>query len=188
LKKIYLFGGIAGGIILLVVAGIIAVFFAGAGFLRENLPALIGGGTSVVSESLRIAEGFFPGAKEIARNIAPGLTENVEKILPLAEIPTKDVGGEEIAPIPRFPGLIRISYASAGQKKTVTYKGKAEFKAATDFYRKEMAALGFKEMVLRASAEEEAYQYRKEKQDLEFRFKKLPNIYKELTELTIREL
>ncbi len=51
-----------------------------------------------------------------------------------------------------------------------------------------MVALGFKKNVVAAFQEQEVYQYRKGRQGLEFRFKKIPSIRLEIKELTVKEL
>ena len=134
------------------------------------------------------AEEILPGVKEKVKEVAPGLTETVEKMIPGIEIPGKDVGGEDIKPIPRYRNMIRVSYSMENQKKIVSYKGKVDFGAAKEFYRKEMLALGFQEKALRASPAEEVYQFKKGSQDLEFTLRKITVVLSEYTELTIKEL
>lgn len=73
-------------------------------------------------------------------------------------------------------------------KKIVSYKGKVDFRAAKEFYQKEMQALGFKRKALKALSEEEVYQFTKGSRELEFRFRKIRAVLSEFTELTIREL
>jgi hypothetical protein len=50
-----------------------------------------------------------------------------------------------------------------------------------------MLALGYNEKIEKASAEEEVYQYKKVKQGLHLRFRKIPAILSKITELTIKE-
>jgi len=167
---------------------IVGTLIVGAGFLRERLPAWLDGGEKLVSQTIRKgAEEVLPGVKERVKEVAPGLTEQVEKIIPGGEIPAKDVNGEEIEPIPRYRDMVRVSYAVENKKRIVSYKGKVEFRAASGFYQKEMLALGFNEKIVKASAEEEVYQYKKGKQGLQLRFRKIPAILSEITELTIKE-
>ena len=188
MKKIILFGGILGGAILVFLVLIIGTLIWGGGILRERLPTWLDGGQRMVSVAIMKAEELFPGVKEQVRQVAPGLIETVEKIIPGGEIPAKDVSGEEIKPIPRFPNMIRVSYAVENQKKMVVYKGRVNFAVVREFYQKEMLAMGFREKVVRAYPEEEIHQFNKGGQDLEFRFRKIPTVLSEFTELTIKEL
>ena len=75
--------------------------------------------------------------------------------------PPPSVGGEDIPGVPRFPGLVRTAYAFSAGKRTVTYRGEAEYAAVAAFYQRELAALGFGRTVLSATAREEVHEYRK---------------------------
>jgi hypothetical protein len=185
-KIVVLLWGIAG----IVVVGMLCiwVFRAGTGFVRENFPQWVDGGKKIISEGINKADKVLPGVKETAEGVVPQLTAKVQEIIPGAEIPAKDVDGEDIQPIPRYPGLIRVSYATDKEKTTVGYKGKVKFEGASEFYKKEMAALGFKEKVISASPGEVVYHYTKGTQVVELKLKKIATIPSEITELTINEL
>ena len=184
MKKLIIGGGIIGLIGILT----IGTLAAGAGYLWEKLPLWVGGGGKIVREATLRAEQSLPGVRAALEGVAPGLTGKIKEIIPDMDVPEKDVGGEDINPIPRHADMIRISYELNSQKKSVVYKGKIGLRAAGDFYKKEMVALGFKEKVVTASPEIEVYQYRKGVQGLEFRFRKIPTVRLEITELTIKEL
>jgi hypothetical protein len=188
MRKIVMWGGILGGSVFVILALTVWGLIWGVGILRERLPSWVGGGERLVSAAIMKAEEILPGVKEKVKEVAPGLKETVEKLTPGIEIPGKDVGGEDIKPIPRYPKMIRVSYSMENQKKRVTYKGKVDFGAAKEFYRKEMLALGFQEKALRASPAEEVYQFKKASQDLEFTLRKITVVLSEYTELTIKEL
>jgi hypothetical protein len=163
------------------------IFKAGVGFLQENLPLVVSGGKKLVSEGLTKIEEVLPNVKETAQEVVPKLTAKVQEIIPGAEIPAKDVDGEDIKPIPRHPGLIRVSYATDKGKKTVSYKGKIPFEEACAFYKKEMALLGFNQKVIGASPGEAVYHHTKGTQILELKIKKIPTVSSEITELTVWE-
>ena len=188
MRKIVVWGGILGGSALVFLALAVGVLIWGVGILRDGLPTWVDSGEKMVSVAIMKAEEILPGVREQLKQVAPGLTETVEKMIPGAEIPAKDVGGEEINPIPRFPNMIRVSFSMENQKRTISYKGKVDFGPAKDFYRKEMLALGFQEKALRAFPAEEVYQFKKGNQELEFRLKKIRSALSEFTELTIKEL
>jgi hypothetical protein len=188
MRKIVVWGSILGGSALVFLALTVGVLIWGVGILRDRLPTWVDGGEKMVSVAIMKAEEILPGVKEQLKQVAPGLTETVEKMIPGAEIPAKDVGGEDIKPIPRYRNMIRVSYAIENQKKIISYKGKVDFGAAKDFYRKEMLSLGYQEKALRAFPAEEVYQFKKGGQELEFTLKKIRVALSEFTELTIKEL
>jgi hypothetical protein len=188
MRKMVIWGSILGGSALVFLALTVGALIWGVGILRDRLPTWVNGGEKIVSVAIMKVEEILPGITEQIKQVAPGLTETVEKMIPGAGIPAKDVGGEEIEPIPRFPNMIRVSFSMENQKKTASYKGKVDFGAAKDFYRKEMLALGFQEKALRAFPAEEVYQFKKGNQELEFTLKKTRIALSEFTELTIKEL
>jgi len=188
MKKMVVWGGILGGSTLVFLALTIGVLIWGADILREGLPTWVAGGEKMVGAAIMKAEETLPGVKEVVKQIAPGLMETAEKMIPGLEIPGKDVGGEDIKPIPRYRNMVRVSYSMENQKKIVSYKGKVDFGAAREFYRKEMLGLGFQEKALRASPAEEVYQFKKGDQELMFTLKKITVVLSEFTELTIKEL
>ena len=188
MRKMVVWGSILGGSALVFLALTVGALIWGVGILRDRLPTWVDGGEKIVSVAIMKAEEILPGVGEQLKKVAPGLTETVEKIIPGAEIPAKDVGGEDIKPIPRHANMIRASFSMENQKRTVSYKGKVDFGAAKDFYRKEMLALGFQEKALRAFPAEEVYQFKKGSQEVEFTLKKIRIALSEFTELTIKEL
>jgi hypothetical protein len=145
-------------------------------------------GRKILTLGIKKAEETVPGVKDRVKEMAPGLTERVERGLPIMEIPARDVGGEDIKLIPRYEKLIRVSYAVKENKKIIVYRGKIDFRSTIDFYQKEMTPPGFAGKALRADSGEEVHQFKNGRQDLEFKFKKLSSTLSECTELTIREL
>ncbi len=184
LKKIIVGGGIIGIVVILIIWGLAA----GAGFLWDILPQWVDDGEKIVSEAIQKVEKVFPGAKENIESVAPGLIQKVKETIPEMSLPAKDIGGEDIRPIPRHTDMVRVSYSVSDKKKTVVYKGKTALSEARDFYKNEMAVLGFREKVVSVSPEQEVYQYVKGTQELEFKFRKIPTIRLEITEMTAKEL
>ncbi|MBM4145844.1 MAG: hypothetical protein FJ240_06170 [Nitrospira sp.] len=185
MKKLVLIGSIVSVVIVTII--IIWTLTAGAGFLWKQFPSWIAEGEKMVSEAIRKVEELLPGLKERAKEVAPRVAEKVKEIIP-GEIPAEDVPGEDLKQVPRYPGLIRVSYAMTDQKRTIVYRGRMEFKETSNFYQKEMVRLGFNKKVISASPEKEIYEYRKRRQRLEFRFKKISTIRSEITELTVKEM
>ncbi len=184
LKKIIVGRGIIGIVFILIIWGLAA----GAGFLWDILPQWVDDGEKIVSEAIQKVEKVFPGAKESIESVAPGLIQKVKETIPEMSLPAKDIGGEDIRPIPRHTDMVRVSYSVSDKNKTVVYKGKTALSEARDFYKNEMAVLGFREKVVSVSPEQEVYQYVKGTQELEFKFRKIPTIRLEITEMMAKEL
>lgn len=178
--------GVAAGLVVVVLL-LLWALIAGLGYLWKQAPALTESGRQLAGEALKRAGGAFTEMQESAEKSAPGLPEKVKELMPFSSVPESDVAGEDIRPVPRFPGMVRSSYARADQRRTVGYQGKVPYKAVLDFYQKEMAALGFHGTVISASSRQESYEYRKGARKLEFHFERAATIPSEVTALTIRE-
>lgn len=185
MKKIVLFGGI--GLVLVVVLAV-WVLTAGFGFLWERFPRWISGAEKIAGVAIEKGKEALPVITEKAKEVSPQVTEKIMGLVPGEEMPEKDVGGEDINGTPRFQNMVRASFVMQDGKRTIVYKGKAEFNHVIDFYNKEMPARGFKKKVLSASAHEEVHEYRKAKRALEFSFKKTDRFGFATTEMVIREL
>ena len=186
MKKIILIGGI--GLVIIVAVLAVWALFAGIGFVYEKFPHLITAIESITGITIEKAKEALPGITEKAKEISPEITEKIKGIIPGEEIPAKDVGGEDIAGIPRYPNMVRVSFDMKDGKRTVGYRGKVEFSSVIDFYNKEMSALKFDKKVLSASPVEELHEYRKGKKVLEIKFKKTDWLGTIITEKVIREL
>jgi hypothetical protein len=186
MKKLILIGGIG----LVIIVAILAVWalIAGIGFVYEKFPHLITAIENITGITIEKAKEALPVIEEKAKEISPEITEKIAGIIPGEEIPAKDVGGEDIAGIPRYPNMIRVSFNITDGKRTIGYMGKVEFSSVIDFYNKEMSALKFKKKVLSSSAHQEVHEYRKAKKTLEFTFKKADRLGIAMTEMVIREL
>lgn len=185
MKKLILIGGIG---LLIVVILVIWAFIAGFGFVSEKLPHWISGAEKVGGAAIEKAKEALPLIEEKAKEVSPEIAERIKGIIPGEEIPEKDVGGEDMAGIPRVPNMVRVSFNISNEKRAIGYKGKVEFGAVINFYDKEMSALGFKKKVLSASAHEEVLEYKKGRKALEFSIKKANRLGIAMTEMVIREL
>jgi hypothetical protein len=174
MKKLLVIGGI--GLVIIVILAVV-VSVVGIRFISANFPELIAGVEKITGIAI-----------ERAKEVSPEISERIEGIIPGEEMPTTDVGGEDIAGIPRYPNMVRVSFEVKDGKKTVGYKGEAEFNAVLDFYTKEMAALQFEKKVLSASTVEEVHEYRKGTRVLEARFTKVDRLGTAITEMVMREL
>lgn len=185
MKKLALIGGI--GIVIVVIL-VVWALIAGLGLVSEKLPHWMSAAEKFAGVAIEKAKETFPWIQEKAKEVSPEIAERIKGIIPGEETPQKDVGGEDIAGIPRLPNMVRVSFDMSNEKRTIGYKGKAEIGTVTDFYNKEMSALGFKKKVLSASTYQEVHEYKKAKKALEFSFKKTDRLGIAMTEMVIREL
>lgn len=185
MKRVILIGGI-GVVIVVILIGWAIV--AGIGFVSERLPHWISSAEKAGGVAIERTKEAFPQIGEKAKEVSPEITEKLKGVIPGELIPGKDVGGEDIAGIPRQPDMIRTAFNISNKKRTVAYKGKADIGTVIDFYNKEMSARGFRKHVQSASAHEEVHRHTKGKRALEFTFKKADRFGIGMTEMVIREL
>ncbi|MBU4321309.1 MAG: hypothetical protein KJ739_09525 [Nitrospinae bacterium] len=185
MKKLILLGGIGLAIVVILV---VWTLIAGLGLVSEKLPHWMSAAEKVAGVAIGKAKEALPGIQEKAGKVSPEITERVKGLISGDEIPEKDVGGEDIAGIPRVPNMVRVSFDISNGKRTIGYKGKIDLGTVTDFYNKEMSALSFKKKVLSASTHDEVHEYKKAKKALEFSFKKTDRLRIAMTEMVIREL
>ena len=184
MKGIIIAGGI-GFVVLLVLLVWAAV--AGVGFVSDHLPRWLASGEQLATETMRKAQETLPAVKDKIAESAPGLTRQIEDLMPGTDLPAKDVGGQDFADIPRFPGMVRVAYSLAGQKRTVAYQVRAEFGQVVAFYVREMAQRGFAGQLTSASPAEEIHLYHRKNKQFTFSFTKVSRLGSEITALEIRE-
>jgi hypothetical protein len=159
------------------------------GLVTDKFPQWMAGGKQIAAQSVQKAEEVLPGFKErVKALLPPELGQKVEEWVPGAALPGQDVGGEDIAGIPRFPGMVRVAFVVREQKKSVTYKGETGFVKVIAFYSREMATLGFTKEVTAASPAEETHVYAKGNHLFALKFVKTTRLGTELTEVEVREL
>ena len=162
---------------------------AGIGLVTDRLPQWLAGGKQVAEQPMQKAEEMLPGLKErIKELVPPELGQKVEEWAPGAALPRQDVGGEDIAGVPRFPGMVRVAFGVQEQKRRVLYKGKASFAEVIAFYAREMATLGFTKEVTAASPAEETHAYARGNRRFALKFVKTTRLGTEMTEVEVREL
>lgn len=172
-------------LLVLLVWGVIA----SVGLVTDRLPHWLANGKQIVAQPVQKAEEMLPGLKErVKALVPPELGQKVEEWVPGAALPRQDVGGEDIAGIPRFPGMVRVAFGVHEQKKNVTYKGETGFAKVIAFYAREMATLGFTKEVTTASPAEETHVYAKGNRRFALKFVKTTRLGTELTEVEVREL
>ncbi len=162
---------------------------AGVGLATDRLPQWLAGGKQIAAQSVQKADEVFPGLQERVKTLLPPvLGSKIDEWAPGAALPGQDVGGEDIAGIPRFPGMVRVAFGFHEQKRSVAYKGAAGFAEVIAFYTREMAALKFTGQVTSASPTEETHVYASDDRRLAFKFVKTSRLGTEMTEVEAREL
>lgn len=184
MKSIFVVSGI-GFVVLL--ALLVWAVVAGVGLVSDHLPRWLAGGKQFAVEAVRTAQETLPTVTDKVAESAPGLARQFESLIPGVALPAQDVGGQDFADIPRFPGMVRVAYSLAGQKKTVAYQARAEFGQVVAFYVREMAQRGFAGQVTSASPAEEIHLYQRRNEQFAFRFTKVARLGSEISALEISE-
>ena len=120
---------------------------------------------------------MLPGVKEKIEQAAPALSERARQLWL----------GEDILGVPRYAGLVRAAYALNEGKRSVTYRGDADYAAVLAYYQREMAALGFEGTVLAATTRGDIREYRKAKQRLRVDIHRHERLGNEAVEVVIAE-
>ena len=131
-------------------------------------------------------EEFVPGARAVLDQVAasvpdargalgrvteqlPGASELLVGILPASkpEAPLqRDVSGQDLGPVARFPGLARTQWQRAAEGAAVDYEGKADYVKVLDYYAKGFVSAGFEQTVQSSTLEAETHQYTKDRERL----------------------
>ena len=131
-------------------------------------------------------EEFVPGARAVLDQVAasvpdargalgrvteqlPGASELLVGILPASkpEAPLqRDVSGQDLGPVARFPGLARTQWQRAAEGAVVDYEGKADYVKVRDYYAKGFVSAGFEQTVQSSTLEAETHQYTKDRERL----------------------
>ena len=184
MKSIFVVSGIG---FLVLLALLVWAVVAGVGLVSGHLPRWLAGGEQLAAKAVRKAQETLPTVTDKVAESAPGLARQFERLVPGAALPAQDVGGQDFADIPRFPGMVRVAYSLAGQKKTVAYQARAEFGQVVAFYVREMAQRGFTGQVTSASPAEEIHLYQRRNEQFAFRFTKVARLGSEISALEISE-
>lgn len=184
MKRVIIASGV--GVVILLVLLVWAIV-AGVGFVSDHGPRWLASGEQLATETMRKAQDTLPAVKDKVAESAPGLSRQIEDLMPGTDLPAKDVGGQDFAGIPRFPDMVRVAYHLAGQKRTVTYQVRAEFGQVVAFYVREMAQRGFAGQVISSSRSEEIHLYQRKPDQFTFRFTKVSRLGSEITALEITE-
>lgn len=148
--------------------------------LGATVVGILGIATWAVIATLSWLLGQLPTASETRKRVAdeaasqieqaaPGLKEKVGQWLPglVEELPTSDVGGTDIGPVPRFPGLTRNHFARSGETVEVRYAGRAAFDAVREHFVQGFTAAGYAPEVIKATPETEQHRFKAGRESFE---------------------
>jgi hypothetical protein len=125
------------------------------------------------------AQGWLGAAQDAAAGPAQEVLEQVERVAPAAREqldthlgeylpvltgepqPARDVSGEDLGPVPRYPGLVRSAWLRDGLSAAVEFTGRASYTAVLDHFAQNFSALGYAQAVLSANRDAETHAYTK---------------------------
>ena len=139
-------------------------------------------------------EEFVPGARAVLDQVAasvpdargalgrvteqlPGASELLVGILPASkpEAPLqRDVSGQDLGPVARFPGLARTQWQRTAEGAVVDYEGKADYVKVLDYYAKGFVSAGFEQTVQSSTLEAETHQYTRNRERLTLKIAQKP--------------
>lgn len=146
-KKWLLVGGVT--LLVALILGIWGLFAIG-NLVSERLPQWAEQGQQAIGVAVRQADESLPGVRSQVEALAPGVTGKVDDLL--GRPPAQDVGGEDVAGMPRYPGMVRTAYHNVDGRRTVTYRGRADFADVLQFYREATQRNGWTATVLEGGA------------------------------------
>lgn len=108
--------------------------------------------------------------------VAPGHKEQVGQWLPgLGQAsPVSDVSGNDIGPVPRYPGLVRSHFARDSQTAEVAYTGRVAFDAVLAHYVQGFAAANYAHEVLSATSDGEQHRFRRAQESIDLSLLRRP--------------
>lgn len=140
---------------------------------------LVWAGVAVLGWVFGQAQGLVGTAREAAVGPTQAVLEQVERVVPgvreqldghlgayvpglkAEAAPERDVSGEDIGPLPRYPGLARSAWQRHDAGVSVEYSGRADFEAVLQHYVEGFAGLGYARTVQSANRAAETHVYRK---------------------------
>ncbi len=155
---------------------LIGWFWGQAQNLSVTAPAAVRG---VAREILAQAENLVPGTRGVLDQLTasvpdardaldkiseavPGTRNLLEKFVPSMPSGTpeqRDVSGQDLGPVTRFPGLARTRWQQTRKSATVEYEGRGDYAKTLDHYAKGFASAGFAQTVWSSSQETETHEY-----------------------------
>ena len=126
-------------------------------------PGALQGTARGVLEQVKV---FVPGAQGMLDQVkerAPAARDLLAGMVPPALKPQtalpRDVSGDDLGPLARYPGLLRSQWQRSGEQTAVEYEGRADYAKLLDYYAQGFAAQGFVRSVQSATPEAESHDY-----------------------------
>ncbi len=153
------------------------------GWLWGQTQNLAGGAPDAVRGTVRgvvsQVEEFVPGARAVLDRVVasvpdaretlgrvteqlPGASELLGGILPAIKpeaAQQRDVSGQDLGPLARFPGLARTQWQRTAEGAVVDYEGKADYLKVLDYYAKGFVSAGFAQAVQSSTRQAETHEY-----------------------------
>lgn len=113
----------------------------------------------------RDGAGAAPEALQAAaaqvEQVVPGVQEKLGALLPALRSPPalREVSGSDPAPVPRYPGMLRVQWQDADGQVTVRYQGEAALPEVIRHYVEGFTAQGYRQQVLTATPEQERHAF-----------------------------
>jgi hypothetical protein len=153
------------------------------GWLWGQTQNLAGGAPDAVRGTVRgvvsQVEEFVPGARAVLDRVVasvpdaretlgrvteqlPGASELLGGILPAIKpeaVQQRDVSGQDLGPLARFPGLARTQWQRTTEGAAVGYEGKADYVKVLDYYAQGFVSAGFEQAVQSSTRQAETHEY-----------------------------
>jgi hypothetical protein len=134
------------------------------------------------------AEQSIPGVREKIEQIVPDVRKQIDEVVPgvreqvgawlpgsdRKETSAREVGGTDIGPVARFPGLARDHFHRDENGTITRYLGRAEFQPVLDHYARGFAAAGYDQQIISAARDSELHRYTQGSDWVEMRVSSMP--------------
>lgn len=110
------------------------------------------------------AESHYRAAVEQVEAVAPAVVAPLRGVLePLFPdaVPSRDVSGQDLGPVARYPGMVRSQWLRDGGLARVQYQGAVDYAAVVRHYAEGFAGQGFAHEVQAASPKHEVHRFTK---------------------------
>ena len=107
----------------------------------------------------------------------PVASELLDGILPVRKPDAplqRDVSGQDLGPVARFPGLARTQWQRTAEGATVDYEGKVDYVKVLDYYAKGFVSAGFEQTVQSSTLAAETHEYTKNRERLTLKIAQKP--------------
>lgn len=119
------------------------------------------------------------GVLDQASEMVTGASAFLEGAMPSSpaapSTPSRDVSGQDLGPVARWPGLTRTSWQRSGQQVVVEYEGRGNYVQVLDHYLSGFTTNGFDQTVLSSTRTAERHDYTRGREQFSVTITQLPN-------------